>query len=334
MTVVDKTVQVSKVQRERLEQGIILFLQTMVREKSLEAGLGGKADDAASSPRLSGAVETELVAQRNPGFSLRAGDVWPTGSGENSLSNGFRNATPPELRDLAPRGVGLPLEAHFNVEPSTRDARHAAGDMRRMTLGGAIGLSGSLLNAYLSGRGENQQLGNRDMNKLVDILTEPSSKFMGTQAEQINRDIRAHIQATGETSGRMRAVTDWTTTLAEGFGGSLGQFSAKLLYDVEYSLRADGSIEVSGQMALAVQDLYDFGEKMLPTPVPVPLLPGRFTQRENHLNEFGSLTDAAFATLQREGIASPFYVYGVSPLAEIGMTLSRGGGNNRWEVSR
>jgi hypothetical protein len=277
-----------------------------------------------------------LLAQAsgtNSGQSVSAGEVWPTGTGADSLSNRFRQATPPELRDLGPQGMELSLEADYNVDPPTRDARHAAGDMRRMTLGGTISLSGRLLDAYLSGRGENQQLPDRDMNSLVDILTGPSSDFMGTQAKQIDRDIRAHIQATGETSGRIRAVTDWTTTLAEGFGGSLGLFSGKLLYDLEYSLQPDGAIEVSGKTALAVQDLYDFGEKMLPTPVPVFLLPRKFTQRENHLNEIGSLTDTAFATLQREGIASPFYVYGVSPLAEINMTLPRGG-NNRWEVSR
>lgn len=265
--------------------------------------------------------------------SVPPGGVWPAGTGEDSLSNRFRNATPPELRDLAPQGMGLTISnAGFNTHAPTDDAQHAAGDIRRMTLGGNLGLSTHLLHAYLSGEGENHELSARHMNKLFDNLTEPSASFMDKHAEQIRGDIRDHIAATGETSGTFRGVTDWTTTHDTDFRSSLGNFSGKLLYDLEYSQGADGSIEVSGSMALAVQDLYDFAKESLPNTIPAALLPREFTARPGHVNERGSFTDTGFATMQQEGIASPFYVFGVSGLGDVQMSLRPA--DNTWEVSR
>jgi hypothetical protein len=293
--------------------------------------------DAAPAPSLQGLLKNApaLLAQasrNNSGRSVAPGEVWPTGTGEASLRNRFQQATPPELGDLAPHGMELPVESGFNIAPATSDAQHAAGDIRRMTLGGIGGLTTSLLNAYLSGRGENHELSARHMNKLFDNLNDPFASFMDEHVEKIRRVIRDQIAATGETSGKIRGVTDWTTTYDKDFRSSLGMFSGKLLYELEYSQEPDGWLRVSGSMALAVQDLYDFSERSLPNTIPAALLPRQFTERPGHVNERGSFTDTGLATMQQEGIASPFYVFGISGLRNIQMNLRPG--HNNWELNR
>lgn len=302
-----------------------------------------KPDPAPSDPKLLKKPSMLVMHASGDGTrrsSVAPGAMWPTGTGVTGLSNRFREATPPELRDLAPTGMKLPVEAGYNINAPTNDARRAAGDIRRISSVNFGVLSGSLLNAYVTGKGRDYELSKSDTKKLLERLPDSAElaptaarAFMQRNAEQIRHEIQKHIARTGETSGEFRSATEWMTTFDPNYLNSLGRFSAKLLYDLKYTQKRDGSIEISGVAAMAIQDLYDFADKVSSTPIPVGLLPTEFTSRPNHLDWDGYLTDAALATLQKEGLASPFYVYGVSDPVRMEMTL-RPGDEGMWRFRR
>jgi hypothetical protein len=188
-----------------------------------------------------------------------------------------------------------------------------------------FGLTERLFNAYLSGEGRNYGLEKKHTNEIFDELTEPDRNYLKAPLGEINAAIRQQISETGETSGRIRGVTDWRTTSASGFVESLGQFSAKLLYDFTYELAPDGTLQISGTTAMAVQDLYDFSEGELWTPIPAGLVPTEFRNRTGFTTQGGNLTDRAVAELQKEGHATPFYIYGVSDERPVDIRITRNG---------
>lgn len=313
--------------------------------KPRSAGAGGEPKQFRLSDAAKPASEAPVPSQAENSASLQMapmllaqatrksapvapGGAWPTGAGEDSLSSKFRNATPLKLRDIAPHGMKIPVEVGYDIVTPTENGRHAARDLGKLSVLGFGRFATNLLSNFVSGKGEDQKISKGDSNKLLESLMDSSKssieigeEFRSKSINQIKDTIQNQIARTGETSGSVRGGTSWETTSDFTFRNSLGSFSAKLLYDVSYSKKEDGSIDVSGDVALAVQDLYDFSNKMLPLSIPTWLLPKDFMNRPNHRDKEGSLTDVALATLQREGIASPFYVYGVSDIAKIKMDI-------------
>jgi type II secretory pathway pseudopilin PulG len=312
------------------------FLRTLrdaIKDARKEDGpaLGGSSRGVPSSGPIALFGRNDVSAQQ-----LLPGQELPAGSGENSLRSRFSRLVPRSLQDLAPEGMLLPTDAGWNNRP-TSDASKVAAN-RLGAAAAAASLTGDLkfvlFSHFLGGTGQTRELKKNDSNAIADTLTHSSSSFMNKHAEQIRSQIEKQIEATGQTSGSLRGVTDWTTTNAQEFQDSLGLFSAKLLYDVEYSRNPDGTINVSGEMSVAVQDLYDFGDEEFGTPIPANLVPADFRERPGFSTPEGFLTDRSLGALQRERLAKQFYVIGASDALSADMTLNPRRNASTWNVRR
>jgi hypothetical protein len=298
---------------------------TSPREKLISQiveSLRSASPDRSRAPHTTKLQVSPLVARATPDLEslcIPAGAVWPPNIGTRSISEIFRSIVPPDMRDLAPAGMALPLDAGFNIDPRTDTVRFASELLDAATFWGVGGLEYRLFNRYLSGRGEPYVLPQRNSNHLLENLG--STSFMRTHHRQIEGAVREEIALTGRTSGRIRGVTDWVSTRDREYINSLGTFSGKLLYDVAYTVGADGGIRIEGQKSLVIQDIYDFSDESLSTPIPAFLTPPGFRQRSGFVDANGNLTDKSLAAIQREGWAVPFYVLGSSDKVAVSLHL-------------